>query len=76
MVVDRGLVSKLLIEHEFRWILRIEVKFVYKTARLLVCGSNEGMQLGSELFFMTRGGLEMNVKDDRGHAFRNELWVS
>ncbi len=75
MVVDRGLVYELLIEHELRWILRIKVKFVHETARLLVRGSNKRMQLGSEFFFMTRGCLEMNVEDDRGirHAFRNEL---
>jgi hypothetical protein len=78
VVVDRGLVRELLMKHELRWILRIKVKFVDKTARLLVRGSNERMQLGSEFFFMTRGCLEMNVEDDRGicHDFRNELWAS
>ncbi len=77
MVVDCGLVRELLIEHELRWILRIKVKFVDKTARLLVRRSNERMQLGSEFFFMTRGCLEMNVEDDWAvrHDFRNELWT-
>ena len=78
MVVDRGLVRELLIEHELRTILRIKVKFVDQTARLLVRGSDEGLQLGSEIFFMTRRCLEVNVEDDRGfsHVFRNELWAS
>jgi hypothetical protein len=77
MVVDRGLVRELLIEHELRRILRIKVKFVDETARLLMRGSNKRMQLGSEFFFMTRGCLEMNVEDNWGvrHDFRNELWV-
>jgi hypothetical protein len=77
MVVDCGLVGELLIEHELRRILRIKVKFVDETAWLLVSGSHERMQLGSEFFFMTRGCLEVNIEDDRGfrHDFRNELWV-
>lgn len=77
MVVDRGLACELLIEHELRWILRIKVKFVHKTARLLVRRSNERMQLGSEVFFVAWGCLEMNVEDNGGvrHDFRNELWV-
>ena len=75
VVVDRGLIRELLIEHELRRILRIKVKFVDQTARLFVRGSNERMQLGSEFLFMTRGRLEMNIEDDRGfgHVFRNEL---
>ena len=76
VVVDRGLVRELFIEHELRRILRIKVKFVDQTARLFVGGSNERMQLGSEFLFMTRGRLEMNIEDDRSlsHYSRNELW--
>lgn len=78
VMIDCGLVGELLIEHELRRILRIKVKFVDETAWLLVSGSNERMQLGSEFFFMTRGCLEMNIEDDGGvsHDFRNELWAS
>ena len=78
VVVDRGLVREIFIEHEIRRILRIKVKFVDQTARLFVGGSNERMQLGSEFLFMTRGRLEMNIEDDWGfgHVFRNELWTS
>jgi hypothetical protein len=78
MVVDGGLVHELLIEHKLCRILRIKMKFVDQTARLLMRGSNKRMQLGSEFFFMTRGCLEMNIEDDGGvsHDFRNELWAS
>jgi hypothetical protein len=51
------------------------VQFVYEAAGLCARGSNERMQLGSELLFVPRGRLEVNVKNDWGfsHDFRNEL---
>jgi hypothetical protein len=78
MMVDCGLVRELLIEHELRSILRIKVQFVYEAAGLCARGSNERMQLGSELLFVPRSRLEVNVKNDWGfsHDFRNELTYS
>jgi hypothetical protein len=70
MVVEGSLVGELLIEHEFGRILGINVELVNETPGFRVRGSDECIQLGSELLFMTRLRLKVNVKDDWSFSHR------
>ena len=64
MQVEGGLARELFIKHELGGILGIKMEFVYQATGFLASGSNHGVQLASQLFFMTWRGLKVDVKDD------------
>ncbi len=64
MQVERSLTRELLIKHELTRRLWIHMQFVGETSGLFAAGSNERMQLASQLLFMTRGGLNVSIDDD------------
>jgi hypothetical protein len=71
MLVECRLAGEFLVKHELPGILRIKVKFVNETSGLLARGSNERVQLPSELLLVTWSSLKLYVEDDRSftHLF-------
>ena len=65
MQIECSLARELLIKHELARMLRIKMEFVDNHSGLLAAGSNQRMQFASQLFFVTRGRLNVSIDDDR-----------